>query len=595
MNCKISFHALKNICFAALFLLTCTLAAQQNFRAYINNKLTPADAKKISRDGKMPQGAIPFKLSANNDIDLDEVAGKKMKPLSKAVIVCEIWSDKAETQYYGIGGDWFYTCYVNGEKVLDRDKSGNELASIHTSNYLFPVKLNKGKNHIAIYFRRGNASWYLTLARMPEKTYWPESEYLRKKVYHQLFLSEIKITTQPYLLNLSADKCRIGITFNAPIPAGLHLIAPDGKKRTLWTLKYGQIAPASKHVFLLENLTPDTNYKYEIVQADPTGPTGERALASGTFRTFPASKKEHSFFIVNDMQVGSPKVRMAFDRIVKSQPDIRKTDFMVMLGDIASIMDDFHDIYFDSCISYLRNKHQVHKSYVVTRGNHEYRGPESALYSDYFGRPYDAFRIGDVFYIVLDTGEDAPPTFRKGAVNAKMLTHTGDYFREQRAWLKKIIESPDCKTAKYRVVFAHAPPFEFEHKYFSEQIQAMTGGVFFGENPQCKINLWLCGHTHSPYRYDPVTKKLHGALPRKTRKKLEPTAWDKKAINFPVYVCDGPGGAGENLSVIQVKAHEKGFTIRQCTLDGKVMDHVTFTPGKAVQVHQTGYKPYPGK
>ena len=56
-----------------------------------------------------------------------------------------------------------------------------------------------------------------------------------------------------------------------------------------------------------------------------------------------------------------------------------------------------------------------------------------------------------------------------------------------------------------------------------------------------------------------------------------------------------PRGAGEDLSVIQVKAHEKGFTIRQCTLDGKVMDHVTFTPGKAVQVHQTGFKPYPGK
>ena len=56
-----------------------------------------------------------------------------------------------------------------------------------------------------------------------------------------------------------------------------------------------------------------------------------------------------------------------------------------------------------------------------------------------------------------------------------------------------------------------------------------------------------------------------------------------------------PRGAGEDLSVIQVKAHDKGFTIKQSSLDGKVLDHVTYTPGKPAQVHQTGFKPYPGK
>ena len=587
--------SIKTICLSALMLLTSALVAQQNFRVCINDDLTPEDAAKISIDGKMPKGTVPFKLSANNDIDLDDIAGKKMKPLSKAVIVCEVWCDQDENRNYGIGGDWFYNCYVNGEKVLDRNNTGNVNGFMNPTNFVFPAKLKKGKNHIAIFFRRGNASWYLTLARMPGKTYWPETESLRKKVYHQLFLSEIKITTLPYLLNLSADKCRIGITFNAPIPVGLHLIAPDGKKRTLWNLKYGQIAPVNKALFRLENLTPDTEYKYEIVQADPTGPTGERSLASGTFRTFPDKQKEHMFYAVNDLQVGSKAVREAFDRIVKSQSDIRKADFLVSLGDVASVIDDFRDVYFDSYISHLRKKHNIIKPLVVTRGNHEYRGAESSRYTDYFGLPYSAFRVGDVFYIVLDVGEDAAPVFKNSSANVKMLTRTADYFREQRSWLKKIIESPDCKTAKYRVVLAHAPPFEFEHKYFATQIKAMTDGVFYGENPKCKINLWLCGHTHSPYRYDPVTKKIHGAMPRKTRKSLAPTEWDKKAIRFPVYVCDGPRGAGEDLSVIQVKAHDKGFTIKQSSLDGKVLDHVTYTPGKPAQVHQTGYKPYPGK
>jgi hypothetical protein len=42
-------------------------------------------------------------------------------------------------------------------------------------------------------------------------------------------------------------------------------------------------------------------------------------------------------------------------------------------------------------------------------------------------------------------------------------------------------------------------------------------------------------------------------------------------------------------------SNDNGFTIKQSSLDGKVLDHVTYTPGKPAQVHQTGYKPYPGK
>ena len=586
----------KNICLSVLMLLTSALIAQQNFRVCINDNLTPEDAAKISIDGKMPKDTVPFKLSANHDIDLDDIAGKKMKPLSRAVIVCEVWCDQDENRNYGIGGDWYYNCYVNGEKVLDCNKSGNVNGFMNPTNFVFPAKLKKGKNHIAIFFRRGNASWYLSFARMPGNAYWPATESQRKTVYRQMFQKTTKILEPPYLMNLSANGCRIGIEFNKPLSIGLHLYAPDGKKSTIWSLKYGQVAPESNHVFTLDNLKPDTAYKYEIVHLDPAAPVnGERLLASGNFRTYPDTQKEHMFYAVNDLQVGSKAVREAFDRIVKSQPEIRKADFLVSLGDVASVIDDFRDVYFDSYISYLRKNHNIIKPLVVTRGNHEYRGAESSRYTDYFGLPYSAFRVGDVFYIVLDVGEDAEPVFKKSSVNVKMLTRTADYFREQRSWLKKMIESPECKTAKYRVVLAHAPPFEFEHKYFSKQLKTMTDGVFYGENPKCKIDLWLCGHTHSPYRYDPVTKKIHGAMPRKTRKSLAPTEWDKKAIRFPVYVCDGPGGAGETLSVIQVKAHDKGFTIKQSSLDGKVLDHVTYTPGKPAQVHQTGYKPYPGK
>jgi hypothetical protein len=231
----------------------------------------------------------------------------------------------------------------------------------------------------------------------------------------------LKLEEKPYLFNVSSTGCRIGAVFNNACSVALKLKKKGSSAvHYEWSLKYGQIVPEKTHIFTLRNLTPDTEYNYEIVQIVPEK-GGEVFLTNGKFRTRPVKQKNHMFYIVNDMQVGSKAVKRTFDRIVKSTPEFYKADFLVSLGDMANDMYDIFDVYFDSYISYLRNQHNVDLPFVFVRGNHEFRGKESSRYANYFGRPYGAFRMGDVFYFVLDSGEDAPPVYKKNNVKQGVM------------------------------------------------------------------------------------------------------------------------------------------------------------------------------
>ena len=99
------------------------------------------------------------------------------------------------------------------------------------------------------------------------------------------------------------------------------------------------------------------------------------------------------------------------------------------------------------------------------------------------------------------------------------------------------------------------------------------------------MDLWICGHTHSPFRYDPVTGKIHGAG----------AGWDvpppdARALKFPVYVNDGPGGRGVNLSALELVNDKNGMTLILRDLKSKrVMDHIRIVRGKPIEVIATEF------
>ena len=134
-------------------------------------------------------------------------------------------------------------------------------------------------------------------------------------------------------------------------------------------------------------------------------------------------------------------------------------------------------------------------------------------------------------------------------------------------------------------MLVHAPPFYAESRYMAENVRTIVGDLFYGKNAPFKLDLWICGHIHIPYRFDPAGSghdKLKFIMPRKRRP--EPTAEDLENIVFPVYVNDGSfGETWRRLSVIRLEVAEDAMTLTCVRPDGKVIDKIRIVPGKPLE------------
>lgn len=237
-------------------------------------------------------------------------------------------------------------------------------------------------------------------------------------------------------------------------------------------------------------------------------------------------------------------------------------------------MNNVSDVYLDSFLNAARDA-GFNKPVVMVRGNHEFRGHKSCDFGRLFGRPYGSFLCNGAFFIILDTGEDKPVVWQP---RSNMLrTDNPEYMLEQAEWLRGAVASDECRNAKYRIVIAHAPPFQFK-SYMHDQIKNIAGEHFYGKTPACSVDLWLCGHIHTPYRYDPATRKLFTFAPNADKTNLL-TASDIEEIGFPVYVNDGPYHDGLELSCVRVDVREDGLAVECRGMDGQVIDSVIFRKG----------------
>ncbi|MCX6970318.1 MAG: hypothetical protein NTV93_09220 [Verrucomicrobia bacterium] len=68
----------------------------------------------------------------------------------------------------GAGADWWMTWYLNGEKLLDTAGFGNEFPGISSDNFVFPLKLKKGANLLAVRVKGGSRSLRLAVESRDE-------------------------------------------------------------------------------------------------------------------------------------------------------------------------------------------------------------------------------------------------------------------------------------------------------------------------------------------------------------------------------------------------------------------------------------------
>lgn len=212
----------------------------------------------------------------------------------------------------------------------------------------------------------------------------------------------------------------------------------------------------------LKDLEPDTVYEYRIGYAD------------GEFRTMKAETADFSFLLLADTHDDAVR----FSQIIQ-RPEIQDCDFAVYLGDMLTSSLDrslYYDAFLDSSVKYWK------KPFHYMRGNHEFRGCGKGAFRELFGRGHYVFHHGGVMFITFEVQGDLP-------LEAKRR-----WDEEQESFLKTLIETPEFKNARNRIVLSHVAPL------MADDSEAHAAEKVFRHFPAGSIDLFLSGHKHS-YSY----------------------------------------------------------------------------------------------
>jgi len=179
--------------------------------------------------------------------------------------------------------------------------------------------------------------------------------------------------------------------------------------------------------------------------------------------------------------------------VAAAQAAVKAPDVLVFNGDIPN-----HCGNLDEMQTLLRVASAIGEGTlpcVCARGNHDLRGEFAEHYVDYLptrhGLTYFTFRLGCLWGVVLDCGEDKPD--EHDVYRGIICCHT---FREKQTEFLKTVSGYDDPDVKYRLVISHNPftytpsaPFNIEIPLFTEWATILKERV--------KPHLMLCGHTHT--------------------------------------------------------------------------------------------------
>ena len=146
------------------------------------------------------------------------------------------------------------------------------------------------------------------------------------------------------------------------------------------------------------------------------------------------------------------------------------------------------------------------KPTIFSRGNHDLRGNFAEKFVDYtpthLGNTYYSFRLGNIWGILLDCGEDKNDDHPEYG-----FTVACHGFRErQTEFLEKIIENKEneykAEGIKHKLVISHnafvhryQSPFDIEQDVFAEWSKLLKENV--------KPEIMICGHAHELNIYHP--------------------------------------------------------------------------------------------
>ncbi len=209
--------------------------------------------------------------------------------------------------------------------------------------------------------------------------------------------------------------------------------------------------------------------------------------------------KELNYYVLSDTHV---KVNAPASAAEYFGEDL---DFLIMAGDHInwSECDEDLEIILKLAAKVTKGKVPV----VYARGNHETKGSKmydlfravGAAGVDY----YYTFRLGKIWGIVLDTGED----YKEDHIEYYGTAKFDEYRDKETAWIERVLANADTEFnapgVEYRIAISHAPiTLHRKDEYIGPYLQKWVGYL-----DQMKISLHICGHIHELWYIDPEWKE----------------------------------------------------------------------------------------
>lgn len=227
------------------------------------------------------------------------------------------------------------------------------------------------------------------------------------------------------------------------------------------------------HQVVLTGLTPGLVHTYRVA----SGATG----AVGTFRTAPRADQPFRFVVYGDTRTDANTHRQVCAAIVGSGPHV-----VFHTGDLVGSGGNYglwQSEFFDPARELLRNV-----PILPVLGNHDYGGgPPWFFY--FFQQPLSqgwfALTYGNTRFLGLDTNVG----YSAGS--------------PQYDWLVQELQSSECRTAAWRIVILHDPPFTAAGHSDNPTVQSQLVPLF----EQYGVDAVFAGHSHAYERY------LHHGIP----------------------------------------------------------------------------------
>ena len=361
-------------------------------------------------------------------------------------------------------------------------------------------------------------------------------------------LQAVKIIHGPYLQNVTDNEATF-VWVSDSVTLGWVELAPDDGTHfyEVERPQYFDVANGIKnesriHAVRIRGLKPSTHYRYRVYAKEVTEHRGNyvsygRTAATDvytkkplTFRTLDPNAGAVTFSMINDMHGDVPKMQK-----LMGYTDLEKTDMVLFVGDMVSVFESEEQVFsgfMDAAVDLFAKETPMY----YTRGNHETRGRSAWAFQHYFSplseHIYYMYRQGPVCFVALDSGEDKPDS----DLEYYGLTMYDQYRDEQVEWLKEVVKSEEFRTAPFKIITCHMPPFGGWHG------EVEVAQKFIPILEQAGADIMLCGHLH---RY--VHKKAG------------------ESAAFPVVV-------NSNDTVLKAVVDGQVMKVEVLGMDGKVVD-----------------------